>query len=40
MYVVKDDFELLDDTVGGDRAAQNERITTPTNQALHYLDAI
>ena len=40
MYVVKDDFELLDDTVVGEHAARNQRITTPTYQALHYLDAI
>ncbi|KAL7541497.1 hypothetical protein ACHAXR_010974 [Thalassiosira sp. AJA248-18] len=40
MYDEKDDFELLDAIVVGDSAGKTERITTPTDQALQYLEAI
>mmetsp|Transcript_14406 Transcript_14406/g.31016 ORF Transcript_14406/g.31016 Transcript_14406/m.31016 type:complete len:544 (+) Transcript_14406:89-1720(+) len=41
IYDAKDDFELLDAIVaGGGDASRNERITTPIDQAMHYLNAI
>mmetsp|Transcript_5936 Transcript_5936/g.11412 ORF Transcript_5936/g.11412 Transcript_5936/m.11412 type:complete len:549 (+) Transcript_5936:38-1684(+) len=41
IYDAKDDFELLDAIVaGGGDASRNERIATPIDQAMHYLNAI
>lgn len=39
-YNEKDEFELLDAIVGGKGAGTGERITTPTDQAMQYLDAV